>query len=248
MSGYERKHDSRIEKFRYSIRGSSLGWVCGREISVVEALREVVGETGTLVMPAFTGENSEPSYWKNPPVPPSWYPMIREHMPPFDVHLTPVRKMGKIVEAMMSYPETLRSYHPQDSFIALGKDAKMILENQPLNWGLGIGSPLDHLYHMDGKILLLGVDFDHCTAIHLSETKQRHVPCVQQGSSMFKDGKRQWVTFEEVDYDDHDFIALGRDYEKTGLVHMGKVGLATCRYMSLKALCDFALPWLETHR
>lgn len=227
---------------------SSLGWVCGREISVVEALREVVGESGTLVMPAFTGDNSEPSYWQNPSVPDDWYEIIREHMPPFDPQVTPVRQMGKIVEAMMSYPETLRSSHPQDSFIALGKEAKDILKNQPLDISLGLGSPLDHLYHKDAKILLLGVDFDHCTAIHLSETKLSKVNCIFQGSRMIVDGRSQWVTFKEVEYDDHDFIALGRDYEQTGRVHIGKVGMATCRYMSLKDLCDYALPWLEKHR
>ena len=39
---------------------SKIGWIAGREIAVIEALLEVVGLQGTIVMPSFTGENSQP--------------------------------------------------------------------------------------------------------------------------------------------------------------------------------------------
>ena len=47
---------------------SKIGWVCGAEVSVIQALLEVVGEEGTIVMPAHTGDNSDPSVWENPPI------------------------------------------------------------------------------------------------------------------------------------------------------------------------------------
>lgn len=48
---------------------SSIGWVCGGAVTVVQALMETVTEYGTIVMPTQTTYNSEPSYWQNPPVP-----------------------------------------------------------------------------------------------------------------------------------------------------------------------------------
>jgi aminoglycoside 3-N-acetyltransferase len=48
---------------------SSLGFVCGGPVAVVQALMKVVTEEGTLVMPAFSPDYSDPSRWDNPPVP-----------------------------------------------------------------------------------------------------------------------------------------------------------------------------------
>ncbi len=42
---------------------SKLGWVCGREQAVVLALMQAVGRKGLLVMPAHTGDNSDPAQW-----------------------------------------------------------------------------------------------------------------------------------------------------------------------------------------
>lgn len=49
----------------------SLGWVCGGQVAVVQALLDVVGSTGTLVVPTQTTGNSDPKHWSLPPVPES---------------------------------------------------------------------------------------------------------------------------------------------------------------------------------
>ena len=77
---------------------SALGWVCGGAVAVIVALQEVLGSTGTLVMPAHSPDLTEPSKWESPPVPESWWPVIREHMPAYDPVLTPTRAMGIIAE------------------------------------------------------------------------------------------------------------------------------------------------------
>ena len=45
---------------------SKLGWIIGREATLVQALIDTIGENGTIVMPSQTGDNSEPSLWNNP--------------------------------------------------------------------------------------------------------------------------------------------------------------------------------------
>ena len=55
-------------------------------------------------MPTHTGDNSEPSNWENPPVPESWWDVIRAEMPVFDPKLTPTRGMGIIPETFRKFP------------------------------------------------------------------------------------------------------------------------------------------------
>ena len=42
---------------------SAMGWVCGGAVAVILALQEVLGASGTLVMPAHSTDLTEPSEW-----------------------------------------------------------------------------------------------------------------------------------------------------------------------------------------
>ncbi|HOV64393.1 MAG TPA: AAC(3) family N-acetyltransferase, partial [Spirochaetia bacterium] len=55
---------------------SSLGWVCGGPVAVIYALEEVVRPYGNIVMPTHSGDLSDPSGWRHPPVPESWWHII----------------------------------------------------------------------------------------------------------------------------------------------------------------------------
>lgn len=227
---------------------SKLGWVVGREVTVIDALIEAVGKNGTLIMPSQSGENSDPSHWQNPPVPSEWVELIKKNMPPFDPCRTPTRAMGKVVEAFLKYPGVIRSNHPQVSFCGYGKEVKKILDHHQLTPGLGDGSPLKKLYDLNAKILLLGVGYGNCTALHLAESHQKNISWSHTGSSILVDGKATWVDFDEIDYDDEDFEALGIDYEKTNHVATNFVGIAKCRYIDLHSLIDYADRWFEINR
>src|SRR5215467_1319735 len=95
---------------------SSLGWVCGGPVAVVEALLDVLGPNGTLVVPTHSGDNSDPAEWRRPPVPETWWPIIREHMPAYDPARTPSTGVGIIPETVRTWPGALRSNHPRTSF------------------------------------------------------------------------------------------------------------------------------------
>ena len=116
---------------------SAIGWVCGGAVAVIIALQEVLGDTGTLVMPAHSTDLSDPSQWENPPVPESWWQIIRETMPAYDPDLTPTRSMGKIAETFRKQSGVLRSAHPQSSFCARGPQASDIINNHALAYGMG---------------------------------------------------------------------------------------------------------------
>lgn len=227
---------------------SKLGWTVGREVTVIDALIEAVGESGTLIMPSQTGDNSDPKAWQNPPVPQEWIEMIKANMPPFDPLRTPTRAMGKVVEALLHYPNVMRSNHPQVSFCGYGKYAKEILSDHQLTPGLGDGSPLKKLYDRKAKILLLGVGYGNCTALHLSESHQENMTWIDTGASVLHDNQVQWLDFKEMNYSDEDFEALGIDYELTAKVAKGKVGASLCRYIDLQDLCDFADKWFKKNR
>lgn len=227
---------------------SQLGWTIGREITVIDALLEVLGEEGTLIMPCQTGENSAPELWQNPPVPKEWVETIKANMPAFDPLRTPTRQMGKVVDALWHYPGACRSNHPQVSFCGYGKRAMEILEHHELTPGLGDGSPLNALYHCQAKILLLGVGYSNCTALHLSESHQNHLTWVNTGAKMWIDNEVKWIEFKEIDYDDGDFEAVGQAYEEKFRVNKGYVGAALCRYLPMHELCDFADQWFQEHR
>ncbi|SFF18150.1 aminoglycoside 3-N-acetyltransferase [Paenibacillus catalpae] len=227
---------------------SSIGWVCGGAQAVVQALLQSVGESGTLVMPAQSGDWSDPAEWGNPPVPQEWIEMIYNEMPAFDPAVTPTRGMGRIAELFRTYPGTLRSEHPQVSFCANGKYAEYIANGHPLTPQFGEASPLGKLYAAGAKVLLLGVGFDSCTSLHLAESRLSGMPTKKMGTAMLVNGQRTWKWFMDYAYDSGDFEELGRHFEDHGTINRGQVGYAECRLLELKEAVDYAGGWLAKHR
>ncbi|MCA9642384.1 MAG: AAC(3) family N-acetyltransferase, partial [Myxococcales bacterium] len=125
---------------------SALGWVAGGAQAVVEALLNVLTDAGTLVMPAYSTGNSEPTHWREPPVPEAWWQIIRDQMPAFDRKRTPTREMGAIAELFRTWPDARRSDHPACSFAAWGRYAHAITAEHRLNSSFGEDSPLARVY------------------------------------------------------------------------------------------------------
>lgn len=231
----------------------AMGWVCGGAVAVILALQEVLGAAGTLVMPAHSTDLTEPSEWQNPPVPESWWQVIRASMPAYHPDLTPTRSMGVIAETFRKQNGVLRSAHPHHSFCARRPQASHITDNHSLAFGMGEGSPLARIYDLDGFVLLLGVGHDRNTSIHLAEYRAtfptKHT--VQQGAPISLLGSRRWTTFENIELDSSDFERIGEDFLQSDAgngVRRGTVGFAACQLMPQRAIVDFAVDWLEGHR
>jgi aminoglycoside 3-N-acetyltransferase len=229
---------------------SSLGWVCGGAVAVIEALESVLTRDGTLVMPAHSGELSEPSYWVDPPVPKDWWQTIRETTPAFQTDLTPTRGMGIIPETFRKQDGVLRSYHPQVSFAAWGKYAKQITGHHSLEYALGETSPLARMYDLHGSVLLLGVGHGNNTSLHLAEHRANYASkkVSRQGAPVFVNGQRVWQTFDDIETDDDDFETIGAAFAQTRQEQTGKVGLAKVRLFPQRELVDFAVRWMEQNR
>ena len=227
---------------------SALGYVIGGPEAVVEALLGAVGPAGTLMMPAHSGQYTDPANWQNPPVPVSWVATMRESMPPFDVAKSPTRMIGAIAEYFRLVPGVQRSDHPTVSAAAIGPNTGPLLDSHSLNQGLGEGSPQARLYDLDGQILLLGASHTNNTSMHVAEYRaipQGH-PLLAQRSPVMVGGKRTWVDHSEID-EDNDFATVGGAFAATGAQRTGRVGAGEAHLMDAQALVDFATVWLKEH-
>ena len=224
---------------------SQLGYVLGGAQSVVSALLTVLGNQGTLVMPAFSPQVSDPAHWPDVAFNERELQKAREAVPVFDAAVTPTQ-MGAIPETFRNWPGTRRSRHPQTSVCARGPLAGYLTERHSLDWAQGPGSPFERLVEVDARMLLLGVGFNRATLLHYAESlvtgsrrKTRKFPWVGEAGR----GWRQAVDVGD-DLDTH-FPIVGEQFVASGGASQLVIGQAKCTVMSSRALIDFARGFFE---
>lgn len=224
---------------------SSIGWVVGGPATVVTVIQDAVGVDGTTVMPSATPYCADPATWKTPRVPDECLEKVREHLPVFDIQTTPT-SMGAIPEAFRNWPGTVRSNHPLESICARGPLAAEITSEHSLAFSEGRGGLFGKLFDLDSWVLLVGVGFNRCTALHFAESlsSKRRVASVR--FPVQEEGRRVWVEVPNVadDLDTH-FPVIGRNYLSAGRANRGRIGEAESVLFPMRDLVGFAADYFE---
>jgi aminoglycoside 3-N-acetyltransferase len=219
---------------------SSLGWVSGGPVALIEALMEVITEKGMLVMPTQSAGLSNPEKWESPPVPKEWWDTIKETMPAYDPAKTPTRAMGQVPELFRTYPGVIRSEHPRLSFAAWGSKKEEVIYPHPINDGFGEKSPLGRMVENDFYVLFIGVGHDSNTSLHLAEHADPNIKEQIEYAPIIENGVRVWKEYKEVAYDSDRFEEIGKSYEEVGSVSYGTIGLAEAKLFPQKEAVEFA--------
>lgn len=217
--------------------------------TVIEALLDVLGTEGTLVVPTYTMWNSTTSRVHREAVASLSAPEAFEYrmaLPRFDARTTPSSGMGALAEGVRTRPDACRSTHPQSSFAAVGRRARALTAVHDLDCHLGPRSPLGALHEADALVLLLGVGYSVCTAFHLAEyqyTRRRTRRYECRIAGLPGDG---WTEFQDIELDDREFGQIGKEFEhEHGGVRIGLVGSAKCRLFGLRDAVGFAVGWMR---
>lgn len=228
----------------------SMGYVCGGAQAIIEALIEVVGEEGTIMMPTQSWKNLDPEDGVHWDADESEWQKIRDHWPAYDKNITPTNTMGAVAEMFRQWPGSIRSDHPARSVCAYGKYAQELTKDHDLSNIFGEGSPIARLYEFNGKVLLLGVGYDKNTSLHLADVRAEYPGkhnCVEY-SAVMENGKRVWKQYETLFVDGEDFEEIGKAFEENCPVNKGLIGEAEIRLMNQRELVDYAVQWMEKNR
>jgi len=188
-------------------------------VQVIELLREVLGDEGTLIMPGFNF-----GFCKGEP-------FDREHTPTVGSVLT---------EAFRILKGTYRSWAPPyHNILANGKLAQAMTTIES-NTSFGVDSVFQKLIDMDVKHLLIGCMFNQgVTHFHLLE-EQEGVPYrywKRLEGEVLLDGKVRRLASRMYAREDKaimDVEPLVRGFEKAGSVSEEVVGLCHLRVFGLK--------------
>lgn len=129
----------------------AIGKLSRDRLDYVNVILDVIGDTGTLVGLAFTGGS-----------------FIKRNKSNIFNGINKANT-GAFANVMLSHPKSIRSKHPTNSYVAIGKDAKVVLEAH--NERSGAYEPIRKLLELDAKMILIGcVDLSPgFTTAHLAE-------------------------------------------------------------------------------
>lgn len=230
---------------------TQVGRIIGGPRTLLRAIRDVIGASASVVVPTQTADNSTTSRYYQAA---TLGMTARERcayeaqMPGFDPALSPSFRMGALAEHVRRHPDAVRSCHPQTSFAAVGPDAAELMSEHDLLHHLGERSPLGMMYRADAMTMLIGVDLDQCTALHLAEYRLPNPPVKTYTCFLARNGSAERCSFTAPDLDDSDFGALGVQLRAQPWVRCGRLGQAFTYVLPIRAAVDYSVDWMATHR
>ncbi len=210
---------------------SLLGWVDGGAQAVVDGILETVGESGTVMMPAFTFPPAEI----------------------FDPARTP-STMGAISEAFRKRPGVIRSIHPTHSVSIMGPESERLAAGHETATALGVGSPVHLLLAEGGDIVLLGVGHWANSAVHVAEAIARvpylDIPYSDQYAhplaARLPDGSIKKFEPKENPGCSINFITVEQPLKEHGLITYHREGDTLAQRISGRGLLDVLSKMLES--
>lgn len=209
----------------------TFGMIVGGAETFIDALLEVVGYNGTLVMMCQNPYNNEPANFRYPPLVYELHQKYRDGLKAFNPKTTEISFMSKALENLRRREKAEFSNHPSCAVCAIGRYAKYICESQNLDFALDDNSPIGKLYDLKAYCLLAGVDYDKMTSLHLAEYKSEVRPIMIEGTKV-KDDK--WQKRLEIDLDSDDgFKEVGKILEDRGLVRIKDINDAKLKLLKV---------------
>ena len=174
---------------------------------LIDALRDAIGDEGTLVMPSWTGSDDEP----------------------FDPAITPAATdLGIVAEVFRRTPGVVRSDHAF-AFAAAGPAAGHITSDPLPLPPHSPASPAGRVRDLDGRVLLLGVGHDADTTIHLAELEAGVPYGVPKQCTVLREGRPVRIEYLENDHCCARFALADEWLRSRGLQAEGPVGHAHAR-------------------
>lgn len=195
----------------------------GGPLGLLDALRSALGPDGTLVMPAWTGDDEEP----------------------FDPRSSAAAAdLGVVADTFWRQPGVLRSEHPF-AFAAAGPLASRIVSGPLPLPPHRPESPVGRVHDANGQVLLLGVGHDADTTLHLAEVLAGVPYALWKHCTMVEAGRRQRIRYQENDHCCARFALADEWLRAEGLQLEGSVGLAHARLVRARHIVDLALAHLS---
>jgi aminoglycoside N3'-acetyltransferase len=192
-------------------------------LGLIEALREALGQDGTLVMPAWTGDDNAP----------------------FDPTTTPAASdLGIVADTFWRLPGVVRGTHV-NAFAANGPHAAEI-NRDPFPLPPHVPeSPIGRVYDLDGQVLLLGVGHEANTTLHLAELIADVPYRIPRSITVFENGQPKQIEYGENDHCCELFGLADEWLRERGLQADGLVGHAQARLMRSRDVVSAACEQLS---
>jgi aminoglycoside 3-N-acetyltransferase len=189
---------------------------------LIRALQAALGTRGTLVMPSMSYDDDHP----------------------FDKRVSPCPEMGVVADTFWRLPEVMRSDN-NHAFAATGPLAETILAPHPIDVPHGLNSPVGGVYRLGGQVLLLGVEQDSNTTIHLAENLAGVRYRRDKYITILKDGKPVRFDYREIDHCCQNFALVDGWLDEKNLQQHGRVGNAEARLMRSREVVSVVMEHLE---
>ncbi len=205
----------------------SFGGVDGGPQTVIDALLDVLGEEGTLIMPAFNFDFCKGEPW--------------------DVRNTPSH-MGIITELVRQDPRSLRVFHPIYSFSIIGKRAEFLTKERYKS-SYERNSLFGKLRQIDGKIMVIGLSYnDSMTFFHhveeLEGVDYRYLKTftgmvTDENGHTYEDSFQMLV--RDIDQGVETMVdPMGNLAEENGIIKSRTIGEAAVKLMKANDIYEFA--------